>query len=114
MKLKRNLPDAPIYHVTEVRNRDSIGLKACRSTRAHGTNGLTADRGPGQGNLSQWLSGGLGLDRTSLGSIDLGRGAIENLCAHQTNDAPTHRIDRNGRVQKQAKVAHPALAWRDN
>ena len=37
MKLKRNLPDAPIYHVTEVRNRDSIGLKACRSTRAHGT-----------------------------------------------------------------------------
>jgi hypothetical protein len=36
--------------------------------------------------------------------LDLGPGAIENLCAHQTNDAATNRIDRNGRVQKQAEV----------
>lgn len=44
------------------------------------------------------------LDRPSLGRVDLGRGAIENLCAHQTNDAATNRIDRNGRVQKQAEL----------
>ena len=48
--------------------------------------------------------GFLVLDRASAGSLDLGPGAIENLCAHQSNDTAMNRIDRNGRVQKQAEI----------
>jgi len=36
--------------------------------------------------------------------VDLGPGAIENLCAHQTDYAAMDGIDRNGRVQKHAEV----------
>ncbi len=42
--------------------------------------------------------GFLVLDRTPLGSIDLGPGAIENLCADQTDYAAMDGIDRDGRV----------------